>query len=317
MKKNTILIIDAGINGLACGLTLLEQGYPVSIYANTFTPNTASSAAPAVWMQFKAQPSDLVAKWLQHTFTVCEALTKNPETGIDLLSYKEFYPTQVTTPCWLLNAGRQYQAIGAKQIPARYQSGFESSIYRMDSTLLLPFLQKKFLELGGHLHHRYFADLNAKELQVPIIVNCMGAHTTDVVTDAKAYPIRGQYIIIDKIKGLNTTYICFLDDERYIGIVPRRNDCWLGGTTNYHSWDADIHQDTTQFILTEAAKIVPEIATKNILEVNVKFRSGRSEIRLEKEILPDGRVIIHNYGHGGSGFSLSFGCAKDVAALLA
>jgi D-amino-acid oxidase len=41
------------------------------------------------------------------------------------------------------------------------------------------------------------------------------------------------------------------------------------------------------------------------------LRPYRPEVRLER----DGRVI-HNYGHGGSGFTLCRGCAEDVVALV-
>jgi D-amino-acid oxidase len=35
-------------------------------------------------------------------------------------------------------------------------------------------------------------------------------------------------------------------------------------------------------------------------------------VRLEVESLPGGRVLWHNYGHGGGGVSLSWGCARDL-----
>lgn len=46
---------------------------------------------------------------------------------------------------------------------------------------------------------------------------------------------------------------------------------------------------------------------------------GRN-VRVERELRQktDGSVsrIIHSYGHGGSGFTLSFGCAGDVLGFL-
>jgi len=35
-------------------------------------------------------------------------------------------------------------------------------------------------------------------------------------------------------------------------------------------------------------------------------------VRLERDRLGDGRTVIHDYGHGGSGFTLSWGCASEV-----
>ena len=42
--------------------------------------------------------------------------------------------------------------------------------------------------------------------------------------------------------------------------------------------------------------------------------SGRTEVRLDKEIISD-KIVIHNYGHGGSGVTLSWGCAEEVVEI--
>lgn len=41
-----------------------------------------------------------------------------------------------------------------------------------------------------------------------------------------------------------------------------------------------------------------------------------SNVRVERELRRTGSKIVHSYGHGGAGWSLSFGCAQDVAALV-
>lgn len=48
----------------------------------------------------------------------------------------------------------------------------------------------------------------------------------------------------------------------------------------------------------------------------VGLRPGRPQVRLEPEVLPNGKVIIHNYGHGGCGVTVAWGCAEDVVELV-
>ncbi len=53
-----------------------------------------------------------------------------------------------------------------------------------------------------------------------------------------------------------------------------------------------------------------------VLAERVGLRPFRkSGVRLERDRLRDGRTVIHNYGHGGSGFTLSWGCAREVLEL--
>lgn len=44
------------------------------------------------------------------------------------------------------------------------------------------------------------------------------------------------------------------------------------------------------------------------------YRAGGYRVELER--LHDGRPLVHNYGHGGSGVTISWGTAEDAAALV-
>ncbi len=57
------------------------------------------------------------------------------------------------------------------------------------------------------------------------------------------------------------------------------------------------------------------MADAEVLGQRVGLRPGRTEVRLEIEELPGGRALIHDYGHGGRGFTLSWGCAEEVLKL--
>jgi D-amino-acid oxidase len=96
--------------------------------------------------------------------------------------------------------------------------------------------------------------------------------------------------------------------------IPRPNDCVFGGT-NELSDDRTIDPAVTASIVTECSRVL-EIAEPAVLRERVGLRPfRRSGVRLERAQLRDGRAVIHNYGHGGSGFTLSWGCAQTVLEL--
>jgi D-amino-acid oxidase len=63
------------------------------------------------------------------------------------------------------------------------------------------------------------------------------------------------------------------------------------------------------------AAIDPRLRGVTILGHRVGLRPTRPEVRLESEPFGGG-VHWHNYGHGGAGISLSWGCAAEIAAAV-
>ena len=66
----------------------------------------------------------------------------------------------------------------------------------------------------------------------------------------------------------------------------------------------------TEEILDRATLLVPELSRAKVLGHRVGLRPARPSVRLERE-----GNVVHCYGHGGAGVTLSWGCADEVAAL--
>jgi len=132
------------------------------------------------------------------------------------------------------------------------------------------------------------------------------------VRDADLEPHRGQVAIVPRIEGLSCAIVC--DDAPLMYAIPRANDCVFGGT-NEVSDNLTADPATTSRIVAECSRVL-NIDKPPVEAERVGLRPFRkSGVRLERDRLRDGRTVIHNYGHGGAGFTLSWGCAREVVEL--
>jgi D-amino-acid oxidase len=92
--------------------------------------------------------------------------------------------------------------------------------------------------------------------------------------------------------------------------VPRSRDVVLGGTADQGEWSRTPDAATAEAILRQATVVEPRLAGARILRHKVGLRPGRPSVRLERE-----GDVIHCYGHGGCGVTVSWGCADDVLEL--
>ena len=97
-------------------------------------------------------------------------------------------------------------------------------------------------------------------------------------------------------------------------LLRKANDCVFGGT-NEVSDDRAADPTATARILAECSRVL-NMDRPKILGERVGLRPFRkSGVRVERGKLHEGRTVIHNYGHGGSGFTLSSGCAQKIFEL--
>ena len=120
-------------------------------------------------------------------------------------------------------------------------------------------------------------------------------------------PVRGQVVHVEQF-GLERWW---LDGSGPTYLVPRRDDVVVGGTDEPGEWSPTPTLEQAELILARAAELVPAVREARVLRHRVGLRPARLSVRLERS----GRVI-HCYGHGGGGVTVSWGVADDVVGLV-
>jgi D-amino-acid oxidase len=172
----------------------------------------------------------------------------------------------------------------------------------MDTTIYLDYLANRFVKAGGSINGNVrFDKPQDVDPAFEVVINCAGIGAKALVHDADLEPHRGQVAIVPKIDNLSSAIVC--DDTPLMYAIPRANDCVFGGT-NELSCNLDADPTSTTRIVAECSRVL-NIERPRVLAERVGLRPFRkSGVRLEAEKFGDGRAVIHDYGHGGSGFTL-------------
>ncbi|MCB0643807.1 MAG: FAD-binding oxidoreductase, partial [Phaeodactylibacter sp.] len=124
--------------------------------------------------------------------------------------------------------------------------------------------------------------------------------------------VKGQVLLLEKKKPLPY----YVDDEfpETLSYVFTRSDGILIGGSAEVGLDDDLpFPEMLQTIRQRCENILPDLRGLKVLKQWAGHRPARPEIRLER--VPD-RQLIHNYGHGGSGYTLAWGCAASALECL-
>lgn len=308
--KQQMAIVGGGVSGLACGIRLLEAGFGVTLVAQNLSPKTTSDVAGAFWYPDGAAPAERVRRWGAVSHRAFLELAQVPGSGVSLKPLVELAQEPMEPLDWFGLTGGYETAV----YPPHLQ-GYRVIVPAMDTPVYMPFLQQQFLAKGGVVEQQFVTNPAALLDDFRLVVNCAGVGAGALVGDTAVTPIRGQIICVKKPVGLPNE-IVHVDIPAHITyIVPRSQDCVLGGSKHYGDWNQEPDGALAQDILARCAALQPLLQEAEILEHRVGLRPGRPEIRLELEEMEGGTAVIHNYGHGSIGHTLAWGCAAEVTAL--
>lgn len=200
-------------------------------------------------------------------------------------------------------------------IPAECKQIWCHSTFSIDTTLYLQWMQKRFQSNGGKIEKRKIKSLEELSLGYSIVINCTGVWASQLVPEETMQPTRGQAVIV-RAPWITHFVVDHRDNEYLTYIIPRANSVAIGGTLEHGSWSEDIKDDVTEDILKRCTKLEPSLARAEVIDVWAGLRPVRSQVRLDTSVGPKGGLVIHCYGHGGQGISLSWGCAKDIGDIV-
>ena len=293
------MVVGAGVTGMTCAVRLAEDGHQVEVLARDLPLETTSVVAAALWYPYLALPQDRVTTWAAESYSAFAALA-GEDAGVRMLAGTEVLQEPAKDPWWMTAVPR----LDRVPPPSGYADAWSFTSPVIDMPVYLQWLRDRLTALGGTLTRLSMSSLPQSD---DVVVNCSGLGARRLARDEDVRPVRGQVVVVS---GVDVEQ-WWVDATGPTYVVPRERTVIVGGTDEQGDWSRTPSPETATDILQRATRLVPELADAKVVGHRVGLRPVRPSVRVEAE----GRVI-HCYGHGGAGVTLSWGCANEVTQLV-
>lgn len=308
--SDEIVVVGGGVIGLTTAVLLAERGR-VRVWTRDPVEATTSAVAGALWWPYRIEPVALARGWALRSLEVYEELAAGPgASGVRMVEGVLGETRLDEVDGWLAERVPELRAATAGEY-AGY--GVRARLPLIDMPAHLAWLRERFAAAGGVVEARTVAGF--AEADAPVVINCTGLAARELVPDPSVRPVRGQLVVVEN-PGIDTWLVSTDAAGEYAYMFPQPGGLVLGGTAEEEAWSPAPDPATAEAIIRRCAALRPEIAGARVLEHRVGLRPTRPAVRLERDALPDGRLLIHNYGHGGAGVTVAWGCAEEAARLL-
>ena len=309
-QQQSAIVIGAGLSGITSARALQEAGFQVELWTKETIEHTTSCVSCAFWYPYIVQPEEAALKWGVLSLNRFMKEEADPKAGIELHPLESVFTYEKDDPTWA-SMVPEYRRLTSEELPEGYKSGFTFQSLCIEMPIYSAYVLDAFAKDGGSLIVREVHGFDEAFEEVDVVVNCTGLGSQALCDDEDLHSVRGQVAVVER----TIEDKIFFDTEGVLYISPRSKDCFLGGTAEVGAYDTEPDLEKSANIIDRCAKIMPHLKDAKVLEHKVGLRPARSSVRLEVEQFPNGKTVIHNYGHGGAGVTLCWGCAEDVAKL--
>jgi D-amino-acid oxidase len=355
-RGRSVVVIGAGVSGLTSALTLRRKGFGVTIVADQFAPRITSVVAGALWEWPPAvcgrhRDEGCLARvkdWCATSYQVFAELAADRRTGVFFRPVTFYFNRPVNDDP---QQRAKMEELASQVRGFRHDAALldENGVNRrlglcdaythlapmIDTDAYLRWLLAEVCRAGCCIVERKidaslagWEEAIAGSCQADAVVNCAGLGARDL-GDASVFPVRGALVRVlndgRKMPRLTQAHCVANDGSNaeggFLFVVPRGERlAVLGGIAEADQWGLDIGLDNyepVRAMYRRCVQFLPALGTAEVdaaepVRVGLRpFRQGG--VRLER---PAGTRLIHNYGHGGSGVTLSWGCAVEVADLV-
>ncbi len=305
-----VTVVGAGVVGLTCAVRLAEAGHTVDVLARDLPLETASAAGAGLWLPGRAA-DEREAGWARATL----AALQGPDGDIPgvRLAAGHLLERQAgaARPSWADGAGLRLEPETAPA--AGYPLAWRTALPLVDPRRYLPWLRSRLLAAGGTLTRLALPALPSRG----VVVDAAGVAARALAGDPTVEAVRTQ-VVLAADPGLGGWW---WDAAGSFGVLPLGDVVAVEGPGEPGEWNTAPDAEQARALLTRAGEVVPQLAGAEPVGVRVGLRPARPSVRVEAEHRPTdehpARTIVHCYGHGSRGFTLSWGCADEVLRLVA
>uniref|UniRef100_A0A0R3RYP0 DAO domain-containing protein n=1 Tax=Elaeophora elaphi TaxID=1147741 RepID=A0A0R3RYP0_9BILA len=199
--------------------------------------------------------------------------------------------------------------------------------YTTEGGKYIPWMKKQLIAKGVRFIQRQIETVRDLFNEFDVIVNCAGLNGGKVAGDGdhkNMFPIRG---IIFEVNAAWHKHFLYKRFDTFS--IPTTDKVFIGSVKQVDRYDLEITPTDRTDILNRYYQLQPAMKSAAVLSEWSGLRPGRrGGIRLEmmtirfptpksKETSNEKVIkVVHNYGHGGHGLTLGWGCAETVADLI-
>lgn len=315
-EAEPVIVLGAGIVGLATALTAQAAGHPVTLYTDRPYGATTSAKAAASFKPVEVAYNELAHTMLLASWEEFDRQVHDfPEWqhGVRMHTHWEAFTKPRAYPPYR-EVVRSFAELEGSGIPGRYPYAWRYRTFFVDITVYLGWLMNRFAEQGGRVVRlaEPLGDLGeVARLPVDVVFNCTGGGARALCDDPLVRPIKGQVLLTGPTPAMDWSISA---DGFYV--YPRRFDTVLGGTTEVDVESETVDEAAVQKLIEGNRRILPHLNAAAVTRRYAGLRPYREgSVRLEAEQV-NGTTIVHNYGHGGAGVTLCWGSARMAAGFL-